>query len=645
MRAWSGEGWCGRGAFCVAAALISLSLGAHAQQTFYVDASHTGPAEGTRLNPFTTIAQASLSVTAGAGDTISVSGGSYPEIVVLPAETMLVSEDGAHNTVLAPGAAADVVTLAQGCVLQGFTIADSAGTAVSVSAGVSADVRNCVVSAADRGVWVQAGAQAVVDNNTFYGSRVGVVADAGASLLSLRNNIFSDCTVGVELAEGVNVANGYNSFWQCEEAYLPPRPAATDLAKQPLFVNAPEGNFHLRAISTLRDAGAPEPTFNDRDGSRNDLGADGGPSGTFDTLVPAIVVATTPAPAEGAAPLSILFDASTSSDEFGIASWSWNFDVEDENAIEGSGPSVPFVFTQAGGYLVELTVTDNSGNASTRLLRVRVGDAPVVEVSVQPPASIAPVAVNYAATATGVGFLEYEWDIDGDGEIDSRQARPRFEFVAGSEPGLYEGRLTVLDAVGQVTRVPVFFTLAQFPPQVQIAAAASAPVELRNEVADSPSFGASASVPANALNQDVTLTLSGIAPESLPLAPPAAALAAVHVAPNDLSLAAYARMTLPLATEPDMPELLAVWRLDAKTNVWSTEGVRKVRYIGGGAPQVLFETATLGTYAVTGALPDEAKQGCGCGGSESGKGIADGMVLAMAILFIVGSTSRRACRN
>ncbi|WP_211748913.1 S8 family serine peptidase [Paenibacillus sp. Marseille-Q4541] len=66
----------------------------------------------------------------------------------------------------------------------------------------------------------------------------------------------------------------------------------------------------------------------------------------------------------------VTFDGTASSDEDGtIVSYSWNFG----EGATGSGPSAKHVFTKAGNFTVELTVTDDRGgtNMATFVIRVR----------------------------------------------------------------------------------------------------------------------------------------------------------------------------------------------------------------------------------------------------------------------------------
>ena len=56
---------------------------------------------------------------------------------------------------------------------------------------------------------------------------------------------------------------------------------STDISLDPMFVNALSDDFHLSSGSPCTDAGNPDPAYNDPNGSRNDMGAYGGPNGNW----------------------------------------------------------------------------------------------------------------------------------------------------------------------------------------------------------------------------------------------------------------------------------------------------------------------------------------------------------------------------
>ena len=67
-------------------------------------------------------------------------------------------------------------------------------------------------------------------------------------------------------------------------------------------------------------------------------------------------------PTTGVAPLSVAFDGSRSTDIDGtIAAWAWSFG----DGSSGSGPMITHVYSTAGFYVANVTVTDNGGASNT----------------------------------------------------------------------------------------------------------------------------------------------------------------------------------------------------------------------------------------------------------------------------------------
>ncbi|MGD9778752.1 disaggregatase related repeat-containing protein, partial [Methanomethylovorans sp.] len=74
---------------------------------------------------------------------------------------------------------------------------------------------------------------------------------------------------------------------------------------------------------------------------------------------------------------SVSFDGSASTDDKGIASYSWDFDVSNGITDEATAKTVTKTYTAAGTYTVTLTVTDTSGQKSTDTVKVVVSSTPV----------------------------------------------------------------------------------------------------------------------------------------------------------------------------------------------------------------------------------------------------------------------------
>jgi len=89
---------------------------------------------------------------------------------------------------------------------------------------------------------------------------------------------------------------------------------------------------------------------------------------------------------------AIAFDGSQSYDEDGeIVAYAWDFG-DGNTAAEGAAAQLTHVYSEAGQYVVTLTVTDNKGATASVQAEVNVAAAPVVV----PEPSVSPVAVKVA---------------------------------------------------------------------------------------------------------------------------------------------------------------------------------------------------------------------------------------------------------
>lgn len=135
-------------------------------------------------------------------------------------------------------------------------------------------------------VWTSDGQQRVV-NNTFV-DNAGLFAHLWGEGIEIRNNIFAG-------GEGESGAGGWSSYgdgptidW-CNAWMAPPYGGdavigPNNIFRDPLFVAPERDDYRLARGSPCIDAGDPATDHRDADGSRNDIGAFGGPAGDWTPL-------------------------------------------------------------------------------------------------------------------------------------------------------------------------------------------------------------------------------------------------------------------------------------------------------------------------------------------------------------------------
>lgn len=173
-------------------------------------------------------------------------------------------------------------------------------TCISISNSATASVTNNLFMAENKLdlVWLNNAKKTLISNNLFLDASTGcngVNASAAESLI-VANNVFNTTGMGVmgknsrcvvvnnviqSASKGISadslLGHRYNLFWSNAVHCTPGLPDSTELIANPLFNNPANGDFRLSAGSPAKDRGDPNPQWNDRDGSRNDIGAYGGP--------------------------------------------------------------------------------------------------------------------------------------------------------------------------------------------------------------------------------------------------------------------------------------------------------------------------------------------------------------------------------
>ncbi|MQY80473.1 MAG: T9SS type A sorting domain-containing protein [Bacteroidetes bacterium] len=115
----------------------------------------------------------------------------------------------------------------------------------------------------------------ILVNNTFYINNGKAIQLSESSLLNM-NNIFSGTDSDpFDLSNPLSVT--YSAFWDFSATDQDTLPGIGNIFSDPHFMSVENNNFRLAPNSPCIDSGNPAPEYNDPDGSRNDMGAYGGP--------------------------------------------------------------------------------------------------------------------------------------------------------------------------------------------------------------------------------------------------------------------------------------------------------------------------------------------------------------------------------
>jgi PKD repeat protein len=183
----------------------------------------------------------------------------------------------------------------------------------------------------------------------------------------------------------------------------------------------------------------------------------------IDFIPPVARIVTDPSPPSGNIPITVSFDASSSTDNRGIASYLWNFG----DGTTSTSVVVSHTYNTPGSYPVTLTVTDYFNNQHIDTVTVAVGDSdgPTAAISTipAPPNVGTGVTIKFIGTASAVSgdcgcgttIVSYEWDF-GDDETDSGSIVNHDYDAAGT----YTVTLTVTDSNGKSAVTSVTVTIS-----------------------------------------------------------------------------------------------------------------------------------------------------------------------------------------
>lgn len=149
------------------------------------------------------------------------------------------------------------------------------------------------------------------------------------------------------------------------------------------------------------------------------------------------------------------FDGNDSSVREGsIVSYSWDFG----DGTKTQSRTASHTYTKVGVYDVKLTIKDSDGNEDSTTLEITVvdeGAAPTADFKTTPTeaSGTVPFKVVFDASTSSDpdnDIVQYEWDLDGDGETDDTGDTVQYTYT---EVGTYEVTLTVTDSIGNIDKV------------------------------------------------------------------------------------------------------------------------------------------------------------------------------------------------
>ncbi len=265
-----------------------------------------------------------------AGDTVRVAAGTYKENVIIKQKVVLAGA-GIGKSVIDGGGKGSVVICEDGSVVQGFTIKNSGKAGMTgqvMDAGVKinrayATVSQNLITGNNTGIVINQGQSSpVVNNRIVNNSRYGVyilyskariknnvitgnklkgvysgysqpeiinnvitgsdtLIFSEVSHVTIAQNILADADLGIQIAEfpgdqeSVDPVVSYNLMWNNKTDYVNTIAGTGDIKCDPLFSD--KKSYKLKKGSPAVDTGNPDKAFNDTDGTRNDIGAYGGP--------------------------------------------------------------------------------------------------------------------------------------------------------------------------------------------------------------------------------------------------------------------------------------------------------------------------------------------------------------------------------
>ena len=237
--------------------------------------------------------------------------GVYTESITLNIEITLQGYDPYTTKIFSGGNAITVISGAGNCVIEGFDIQGGSGTGncaiINSNQNASPVIINNIINNCNRGIYSDNrlgeirnnlilncgdgirlhndGADGTICNNVIYGcSEAGILLENYGSLTPdpiVYSNVIISNYRGIWLTSNTTVGTfTYNNVWDNSSGNwvgnITQGPG--NISEDPLFVDMTNSNYHLQyPDSPCIDSGIPGDPHLDPNGTRNDMGAYGGP--------------------------------------------------------------------------------------------------------------------------------------------------------------------------------------------------------------------------------------------------------------------------------------------------------------------------------------------------------------------------------
>jgi len=159
----------------------------------------------------------------------------------------------------------------------------------------------------------------------------------------------------------------------------------------------------------------------------------------------------------------VTLDASASTDENDIATYTWSFTDISPQTLSGKNPT--YTFANPGVYTITLKVTDPAGNTATGTITITVLDItkPVANAGQDQTVNAgATVSFDASGSTDNVGIVSYEWNF-GDGTASAEKTTTHTFATAG----VFIVTLTVKDAAGNMNTHSIIMTAVVIPDVVK----------------------------------------------------------------------------------------------------------------------------------------------------------------------------------